>query len=94
MKEIKQKVYKYRINKNLIFKGIETMNDGELEIYVNDKPLGYVDLDSFGFDYTSSLTKKFKEICDLIIFDLYNGDELGFMDYCREPGLREIKENY
>ena len=94
MKKIEQKVYKCKINKNLSFKGIETMNYGELEIFVNDKPLCYVDLDNFGFDYESSLSKKFKEICDLICYDLFNGDELGYMNYCKEYGLREIKENY
>lgn len=50
---------KFKMNKNLIFKGIQTMNYGEYEIFVNDKPLCYIDLDNFGFDYKSSLKRKF-----------------------------------
>lgn len=89
MKELKCK-----LNKNLIFKGIQTMNYGEYQIIVNDKPLCYIDLDNFGFDYKSSISKKFKSIIDLIIYDLYSGDELNLMENFEELGLREIKENY
>lgn len=85
---------KCKVNKNLIFRGVPTMNDGEIQIFVNDKPLCYIDLDNFGFDYKSSISKKFKSIIDLIIYDLYSGDELNLMESFEELGLREIKENY
>ncbi len=85
---------KYKMNKNLIFKGIQTMNYGEYEILVNDKPLCYIDLENFDFDFTKSPKKKFKEICELICYDLFNGDEYNIMKVSDELGLREIKEWY
>lgn len=85
---------KYKINKNLIFKGIQTMNYGEYEVLVNDKPLCYIDLDNFGFDYKSSLKRKFQEICELICYDLFNGDDYNIIPVSNELGLREIKEWY
>ena len=95
MKKIKQKVYKCKMNKNLIFTGVQTMNAGEIQIFVNNKPLLYVDLDNFGFDYSSPFEEKFKDICDIICWDLFNGDELyNLNEYAPENALREIKENY
>lgn len=85
---------KYKMNKNLIFKAIQTMNFGEYEILVNDKPLCYIDLDNFGFDYKSSLKRKFKAICELICYDLFSGDEYNIIPVSNELGLREIKEWY
>ena len=66
MKKIKQKVYKCKMNKNLIFTGVPTMNAGEIQIFVNNKPLIYIDLDNFGYDYEKSLEKLFKEISNII----------------------------
>lgn len=90
MKELKCK-----LNKNLIFRGVPTMNDGEIQIFVNNRHLCYVDLDNFGFCYDETNNSKFKDICDLICYDLFHGSELyDFNEFANEMGLREIKENY
>jgi len=95
MKKIKQKVYKCKMNKNLIFTGVQTMNAGEIQIFVNKKFLMYADLDNFGYDYESPFENKFKEICDIICYDLFTGDEMfNIIEYADEGALREIKENY
>ena len=70
------------------------MNYGEYEIFINDKPLCYIDLDNFDFDYKSSLKRKFKDICELICYYLFNGDKYNIITVFNQLGLREIKEWY
>lgn len=88
----------YKVNKNLEFKGIETMNEGELQIFVNNNPLTYIDLDNFGYDYEKDLLESFVNIIDYIIYELFQqnclGDKIINFDDFTVIGLRMIKENY
>ena len=85
---------KFKMNDNLIFKGIQTMIYGEYKIFVNDKPLCYINLDNFAFEYKSSLKRQFKDICELICYYLFNEDKYNIITVFNELGLREIKEWY
>lgn len=85
----------YYVNENLKFCGEPTSELTNYLITVNDKILCYVDLEDIGFNFESNLIDTFKNICELICYELFHNDEnFEVMNKCFEGGLREIKENY